>query len=234
MRSWFHRQQLTAANLTLGGVALALLSVWLWALLSGTQAQAILATPPKKMEIAATSLDSPTSVVDFEVIQARPLFHQSRTYYVPPDPEAMQARLTPPDYRIVGAMAMPKQPLAAILLNNQTGARLKVAVGDILDGWTVEEVTDKRVALTMDGHHQELGTGSNSSAQVPATGFGLRSVPRTSGTQNANSAAQTDGAPGIVRTLSGGSQQTSPSAGGANSGNRSNNDGARLYRPPTG
>ena len=74
--------------------------------------------------------DLPTAVasMSFEGLQSQAVFHKSRSFYVAPAAPAVLE--PPPDYRMVGLMAMPNRPPSAVLLNNQSNARdaLSVAI----------------------------------------------------------------------------------------------------------
>jgi hypothetical protein len=217
--------------LTLAAVNVLLLTGVCVVLIDGTQADAILATAGKEVTGASVDMQIPTFASDLEVIQAQPIFHVSRSFYVPPDPATLAVQVVPPDYRIGGAMALPMKPVIVYLVHNQTGARARVQKGDVLDGWQVEEATSQRVALVQDGHRAELGSAKPTGA-APGMVSAMFTPPA-----NAGNAPQ-----GGLRILSAG-----PSAGGSAQGHANPNSnanalpkappggvGARLYRPPPG
>jgi hypothetical protein len=205
----------------------------------GTNVDSILHAAPKKVVLPTIDFQVPQLAVSFDVIQSQPLFHESRQFYVPPDPTLVAAQLMPPDYHFVGAMTLPKQSPIALLVHNQTGARTKVQRGDQLDGWKVEAVDNKHVKLSLDGHEAELGA-SVPGVAVAQNAIGPATPVMTQGiTQGVTQglthvpAMHTDAPASGVRVLSGGATRAYSSAtplppappGGV---------GARLYRPPPG
>lgn len=105
----------------------------------------------------------PTS---FDTLQSEAVFHKSRSFYVAP--ASPGAQHPPPDYRLAGLMALPDRPPSAVLLNNQSNARVRVAAGDQLDGWNVAEVSARRVLLQLGERTAEISaaTSTGSSGMV--------------------------------------------------------------------
>lgn len=161
--------------------------------------------------------ESPVALApaSFDGLQSQAVFHKSRSFYVAPASPAAQQ--PPPDYRMVGLMALPNRPPSAVLLNNQSNARLRVAVGDQLDGWSVAEVSAKRVLLQLGERTAEI----NSASRAAPGGMVI-----TPGSQ-----ASTTASPGVVRVL--GTTTAQPAAAPAQPPPNTAADSApRLYRPP--
>ena len=161
-------------KLPLFTVLLAALNVALaWAV--GVQ---LLGEPPlaEQIRIAAAAAKMPAAPelpamlppASFDGLQAHAVFHKTRSFYVAPAPMVQQPT---PDYRIVGLMALPNRPPSAVLVSNQSNARIKVAVGDQLEGWNVAEVSAKKVVIQLGERTAEIG-----SAARAATG-GMVAVP---------------------------------------------------------
>ena len=110
-------------------------------------------------------------------------------------------------------MSFPGQPVTAMLINNQTGARQKVRTGESLDGWTVTEVTPRNVIVTLGQRTSEIGSA------MGAGSSGITHVPRR---EVIESNAATRG----VKILSGRGSQTSVVP------TNPTNKTPRLYRPP--
>jgi hypothetical protein len=185
----------------------------------------LLGTPPLADEIKAAAEHAripavpelPVAVAppSFDGLEAQAVFHKSRSFYVAPaTPVVVQP---PPDYRMVGLMALPSRPPSAVLLNNQSNARVRVAVGDQLDGWNVAEVSARGVVV-------QLGerTAQITSTTRPANG----GIVITPGSQ-----ASTTAAPGMVRVL--GTPSAPPSTTVPVRGPSTVDAAPRLYRPPS-
>jgi len=212
----------------LGTIAIAALNLLLAIILlavviRGTQADAILATVGKTKAAALIDIQVPTLASNLDLIQAQPIFHASRSFYVPPDPASLAVQLITPDYRIVGAMSLPSKPTIVFLLHNQSGTRTKVQRGDMLDGWVVDEASNQHVVLSQNGQHAEISTAKQPGTTTP----GMQAAVTTTQTPSA--------AQGGIRILSGGTARSFP---GANAGALPKGPpggvGARLYRPPPG
>ncbi len=231
--------------LLLVGVNMTLAVLLAITLFSGTEVDSLLATPDQKISSALIDWQPPPSAaVNFDVIQSQPLFHSSRMFYVPPDPAAGLTMTPPPDYRVAGAMALPNKPVTVFLVHNQSSERAKVQKGDVLEGWAVEEASNKLVVLSMNGRRAELTAGKPSgvstpvaqSSAVPAVGAvagaqtGLQKVSLASTTNAGSTAGDSQGG---VRILSGGSSRAfSASTSNAAPKPSPEDIGVRLYRPP--
>jgi len=162
--------------------------------------------------------DLPNAVasMSFERLQSQAVFHRSRSFYIAPAAPAVLE--PPPDYRMVGLMAMPNRPPSAVLLNNQSNARVRVAAGDQLDGWNVTDVSTKRVVLQLGDRTAEI----TSTTRAASGG-----VVITPGSQ-----ASATASPGMVRVLGNAPGAPQPTAAPART--TSPVDAApRLYRPPS-
>jgi hypothetical protein len=163
---------------------------------------------------AVPKLPSPLAPTSFDGLQSQAVFHKSRSFYVAPASPSLQQPA--PDYRMVGLMAVPNRPPSAVLLHNQSNVRVRVAAGDQLDGWSVAEVSAKRVVVQLGERTAEIN-----SATRAATG----GIVVTSSNQPSPTAAS----PGMVRVLG-----APPSA--ARTPPRTDvtvEAATRLYRPPS-
>jgi len=154
--------------------------------------------------------------MSFEGLQSQAVFHKSRSFFVAPAAPAEQQ--PPPDYRMVGLMALPNRPPAAVLLNNQSNVRVRVAAGDQLDGWSVADVSSKRVVLQL---------GDRSAEITSTTRAASGGVVITPGSQ-----ASTAASPGMVRVLGNTPNGQQPAAAPAHT-NPPTDAAPRLYRPPS-
>jgi hypothetical protein len=208
-------------NVPLVTVVLAVLNVaFIW--LIGAQ---LIGAPSLREEVKAAAATAaapvipqlPASLVpaSFDGLQAEAVFHKSRSFYVAPASPA--AQLPPPDYRMVGLMAVPNRPPSAVLLHNQSNTRIRVAAGDQLDGWSVSEVSAKRVVVQLGERTAEI----NSSTRATVGGIVVTS---------SNQASPPTASPGMVRVLAapaGTSPAPPPRA------NVTVDAAPRLYRPPS-
>ncbi|HEY7641632.1 MAG TPA: hypothetical protein VH814_18020 [Steroidobacteraceae bacterium] len=167
----------------------------------------------------ATVPDVPTVVTpaSFEGLQTQAVFHKSRSFYVAPAAPAVEQ--PPPDYRMVGLMALPNRPPSAVLLNNQSNARVRVATGDQLDGWNVADVNARRVVVQLGERTAEI----TSTSRAPNSG----GVVITPGSQASMTAS-----PGMVRVLGTTPAVQSPASVPART-TPSVDAAPRLYRPPS-
>ena len=203
-------------------ILLALLNVMLaWAIGEqllgepGLDKQVKVAAAAAKMP-AAPELPALLAPASFDGLQAQAVFHKSRSFYVAPPPTVQEPT---PDYRMVGLMALPNRPPSAVLMSNQSNARIKVAVGDQLEGWNVAEVSAKKVVIQLGDRTIEISSASR------GTSGGMVAVP--------GSQASTSGSPGMTRVLE---VPVAPGQGPAPAQPRPNStaDSApRLYRPPS-
>jgi hypothetical protein len=138
----------------------------------------------------------------FDALQSEAVFYKSRTYYVAPASPAEQ--LPPPNYRLAGLMAVPNRPISAVLLDNQSNARVRVAIGDQIDGWMVADVSAKRVLLQLGERTEEI---------TPA----MR--------------AAVSGPPGVVRAPS--TSEAVPSGPSRPHASTQVDASSRMYRPPS-
>lgn len=208
---------LVAANLVLTG----LLGWQLW---QGSQLQVLLSTPAKPTRVIEQRFDVPAALEPAEELQAQAVFHASRQFYVPPAP--LEQQRPPPDYRLSGVIRIPGQPPAAILVNNQSGSRIKVRSGELLDDWSVTTIEPNQVSLELQGQRVTITTsiraGVDASAAAPARAGGLTVVPRERVGQALPAPA------GTTRVLS------APGAAGARAPAPMVPETApRLYRPPS-
>lgn len=165
---------------------------------------------------AAPELPALLAPASFDALQSQAVFHKSRSFYVAPPATVQQPT---PDYRMVGLMAMPNRPPSAVLMNNQSNARVRVAVGDQLDGWTVAEVTARKVVIQLGDRTVEIDSASRG-----APG-GMVAVP--------GSQVSTAGAPGMVRVLGAPAASGPVSAPAQPLPNSTADSAPRLYRPPS-
>lgn len=201
-------------------VVLAMLNVaLLWMI--GAQ---LIGAPSLREEVKAAAaaaaapaiLELPVPVVptSFDGLQAQAVFHKSRSFYVAPSSPSSQQ--PPPDYRMVGLMAVPNRPPSAVLLSNQSNVRVRVAAGDQLEGWSVAEVSAKRVVVQLGERTAEI----NSATRPTAGGIVVTS---------SNQPSPTGASPGMVRVLS--APTDAPPA--PPRANVTVDAAPRLYRPPS-
>jgi hypothetical protein len=178
----------------------------------------------EQVRIAAAAAKAPAvpeapaalAPLSFDGLQSQAVFHKSRSFYVAPPPMVQQPT---PDYRMVGLMALPNRPPSAVLLNNQSNARIKVAVGDQLEGWNVAEVTARKVVIQLGDRTAEINSASRG-------GSGGRVV--VPGSQ-----ASTAASPGMVRVLGAPAAPAQASAPAQPRPNSPADSAPRLYRPPS-
>lgn len=135
--SWW--PTLLLAILNGAGVLGCVLLLW-----QGSALPSMLATPPRRLAAPQGFADLDRPLPDLAILQDTALFHESRTFYVPPALPELQNR---PDYRLSGTLVIPGQAAAALLTHNPTGARRKVREGDDLEGWTVDAIRVKALVL---------------------------------------------------------------------------------------
>lgn len=220
--------QLSVRRFLLILINASLLAYVSYLVLKKTSVEGILAAQP--VTIASEQrLLVPSVATNFDVIQSQALFHESRQYFTQPDPTTVVMEVAPPDYRFAGAMTLPKQPIMAMLVNNQTGVRSKVKQGDTLDGWLVESVGAKSIMLSLNGKQIEVSAQSSgqysgqSSGQSSGLRSGIQAVPMSA----LASSAPSNG----IRVLSGGASRGVQS-GSALPPAPPGGVGARLYQPP--
>lgn len=205
------------ARLPLPTLLLALLNLALFAglsvqMLRGSKREELLNATGQTLSVTPLNIDAGRPVVDLEPIRNQALFHKTRAFYIAPAAPAVE--LPPPDYRVAGSMSLPNGPLTAMLVHNQTAARIKVSAGDLLEGWTVAEVGPRKVTLQQGTRSAEIGSMSTARSGINLVPNGQRSASPS----------------GIVRMPAGTSTPIQPaSTGGAAA---SGNGGPRIYRPP--
>lgn len=167
-------------------VNVAVVSAGAMRLWQGSTARSILATPPQRTAPPVALREPTANFVDLSGIQSAALFHESRSFYIPPAIPAVRAR---PDYRLSATWRLPKQPTTAVLIQNQSGARIRVQPGAEVEGWTVESI-DTQIVILRDGEQQieirtartALGSGmqpaSSSTSGARPSGSGIRLLGR--------------------------------------------------------
>lgn len=198
--------------------AASLVAVQLW---NGSQRDQLAGAESMQIPVAGAVHELPAATI-FDAVQAQAVFHKSRSFYVAPQAPVVQQPA--PDYRYAGSMSIPNRPASAVLTHNQTSARMKVAVGDQLEGWTVADVRPGKVVVQLGDRMAEITATARGQAGGTASG-----ITMTSGMQlmNIQSAAPAPSA-GMVRVL--GTPGASP--GIAPRANAASNEAPRLYRPP--
>lgn len=184
-----------------------------WRVLHGSQRQELVTAAPRATPATFASLDLP-ALTAIDSIQAQAIFHTSRSFYVPPVQTVVQP---PPDYRLVGSMSIPGKPPSAVLMHAQSGARMRVAKGDQLEGWTVTEVVPGRVTVQLGDRSTEITAARQASSGMSMV-VSQPPVPTTAAA-----------AAGGVRVLGGGMNS---SARPVSQPATTLNEAPRLYRPP--
>jgi hypothetical protein len=209
--------RLTLSTIVLTGLNAVLFGALAVQLTRGSQRDALLESAVPQAPIAPRKFDMPSAMVNLDSVQSRAVFYKSRNFYVAPASPVVEQ--PPPDYRLTGSMSFPNRPLTALLMHNQTHARVKVVSGDQLDGWTVSDVGPRRVVVQLGERSAEIGSAAVSrSPGVTIVSNGQTAIPSSPST-------------GIVRVPAG-TGATRPTAlppPGASS-----NEKPRLYRPPSG
>ena len=138
-------------SLTIGAIVAAIAQL----VVRGTQAEQLLATPPRQFTATSVNLDVQRPAVDLEPIRDHTLFYASRAFYVPPPPSPEPATPPRPNYQLAGTFIIPSKPTVA-LLKSSGGIPRKVIPGDDLDGWHVQAVESQRVVLDYKGEQIEI------------------------------------------------------------------------------
>lgn len=133
-------------------------------------AQSILATTPQSVAAPTPWPEFVTASIDLSNVQDAALFHQSRSFYVPPAVPEVRTR---PDYRLSATWRTPKQPPTAVLVQSQSGARTQVRPGADVEGWTVESIEPHVVIL----RHGEQRIEVRTARAVSGTGMRSASSP---------------------------------------------------------
>jgi general secretion pathway protein N len=129
-------------NYTLGAatIALAAIAAWPW-LVPPVPLLRPLAAPPASTPAPSAATLPP--LASYAAIIERPLFSPSRR--PPPGAQTAQGPSIESRYRLVGIVATGPKKTAFIAEGAQ---RRDIAVGDMLDGWTVSEIGQDRIKLT--------------------------------------------------------------------------------------
>lgn len=153
-----------------------------WRLFEGSQRTTLTVIEAAEPDVSFGAIDVPVAAV-FDSIQARAIFHKSRSFYVAPPPQADV--LPPPEYRLVGSMSIPGQQ-SAVLMHQSGGTRTRVSIGDVIAGWTVAAIEPTRVTMqsgersveiTSAAHTQGGGVtivGASAPTSSPAAANGVR------------------------------------------------------------
>ncbi len=110
---------------------------------------------PSINPLATVSLDQLRETLE------RPLFETSRRAYQPPPPPPAQAasrpppapRAPPPDpthFSLTGISSSADRTIA-LLKQKSSGRQLRVEVGEIIDGWSVEQISEREVVISKQG-----------------------------------------------------------------------------------
>lgn len=151
-----------------------------WRLLKGSELDQLIHTEATSADMTFAAIDAP-SVSTFDEILPRAIFHQSRSFYVPPPPEIAQA--PPPAYRLAGSMTIAGKQ-SAVLLNSQTGSRLRVSAGDQVEGWTVAAIVPGKVTLQFGERVADITPGvraQGGGVTMVGTHAGVTPAPTTNG-----------------------------------------------------
>jgi len=145
-------------------------------------AQIILATPPQRIAPPPALQDPIQRSIDLASVQSAALFYESRSFYTPPAIPEVQR---PPDYRLAATWMPPNQPATALLVQNQSGTRIKVRPGGDIEGWTVESIAAQVVMLRHGEQQIEIRTARQTAASgmqaVSSSAMGTR--PAGTGTR---------------------------------------------------
>jgi hypothetical protein len=200
------------------------LGIQLW---KGSERSSLLMVAPAQIQVSEQEFGVPIGQDSGDDLQALALFHASRSFYIPPAP-AMRVR-PPPDYRLAGVIRLPSRPVAAVVISNQTNARMKISKGDRLDEWSVEDIQPGKIEISLDGQRAEITTKSSAAvtanAAVSDRISGLTIVPKGQAAPAPSSVLPVS----QTRVLSApGTQITSPVSQSDGS-----DPGGRLFRPPS-
>jgi len=117
------------------------------------------ADEPKQSSETGLLIGNPLAEFDKSQLEnwvQRPLFAPSRKR--PPPQEAKKAsdpRPTPPDYQLLGVLLNAKSAIA-VLRRENTGAGVRVQVGDMIGGWLVASVERESVTLKRDQEEPQI------------------------------------------------------------------------------
>ena len=128
----------------------------------GLKRDEILSAPGEPIEVEALvdfGSHAPAKLLD---LQTKALFHATRRFYVAPLVVEQAVVEPPPVYRIMGILSSKSKAPIALLKQEGSRRRVKVAVGDLLDGWTVTNVESGKVSLQRNGRDAELVSAGRS------------------------------------------------------------------------
>ena len=143
--------KLPLAMLLLIVVNACLLATLGWRLLDGSEREALLQVEARAADVTFAAVDVP-AVGSIDSIQARAVFHQSRSFYVAPPPQVVEQ--PSPDYRLAGSMSVAGKQSAVLI--NGAGARIRIGAGDQVDGWTVAAIQPGKVTLQLGDRVAEI------------------------------------------------------------------------------
>lgn len=206
------KARLPLSTLLLAALNLALFAGLSTQILRGSKREELLNAPGQTLSAGPLNIDAGQPVANLEAIRNQALFHKTRAFYVAPRAPAVE--LPPPDYRVAGSMSLPNGPLTAMLVHNQTAARIKVSAGDLLEGWTVAEIGSRKVTLQQGNRSTEIGSTATTRSGINLVPNGQRSTSPT----------------GILRVPAGTGIPIQPTSTGVAPPLR--NGEARIYRPP--
>jgi hypothetical protein len=150
-------QRLALTALNVAGVLICIAQLW-----AGSEAQHILAAAPLPIAPPAPLREPTQRAADLAAIRDAAVFHESRRFFLAPAVLPAQSR---PDYRLSGVMVMPGGTRLALLIQNPSGARLKVREGDALEDWTVASIHAQTVVLSHGEQQLEVRAAPRAGAQ---------------------------------------------------------------------
>jgi len=115
-----------------------------------------------------TKLFEAPAPVELSALSSRPLFHKTRQFVQPPDPSAPDLRPPPPTYLFAGALLVPDRPAVAYLKHTQSGASVKLKVGEVLEGWTVNAIDGRSVSLSFETESIRIGGAERGAGGIVA------------------------------------------------------------------
>lgn len=165
------------ATIVLAAVIAALAAALIACALSGTHVAPLLATAPIELSSPVQGFPAPAVPLDSADLEQATLFYASRRYFAPPkSAPSVQA----PPYILIGTLLIPGKPALAFLKNDSTSASVKVAVGDMLQGWKVQAVESRNIVITAGKQRLEIGPGGSKGTHpslASATVTALRPTP---------------------------------------------------------
>ena len=116
-----------------------------------------------KSDLASTSLAHPQPPGDLSQTTARPLFSANRR---PPDPKNVEVAqavpvsarpVTPPEqFQLMGIISAGQEPKKALIRLNNDPQGTWLPVGDALQGWRIQSITDDMAIIETEGRQYEL------------------------------------------------------------------------------